>query len=446
MKRKSLILICVALLVLPVQAQTRLTISECISMAKSNNKLLQAARHQQMASKYDKNAMLANFFPKISLEGIGIYDDVSFNYSTGSALLPVVDAAGSPMGTNAYFPGLDLDVRLGWIFSGGVLAQQPLYMGGKIITGYRMAKLGNEISRENVRLTESDIIIKTSQAFANVVKAYELQDVAQNYNALLEELYRSVVKAFEQGIKTKNDVLKVQVKLNESKLKLRQTENAVRLATMNLCHYIGLPLTEKPLVSQELPPTIQVENTSNIVNRPEYRMLEKKTELARQQIKLEWSERLPQVALLANFGYTNGLKLNGEKLIDGSSWLAGVKVSIPVFHFGHGRNKVLAARARYSQTQSEQADSNEMLQLQLTQSMNNLDEAELELQLANSSVDSAKESLRVSKRQYEAGLETLSDFLETQTLWRQAVQTQIEARVNRYMCFLEYQKASGSIN
>lgn len=446
MKRIILTFIGVASLLLPIQAQSRLTISECISMAKGNNKLLQAARHQQMAYNYDKNAMLANFFPKISLEGIGAYDDVSFRYSTESASLPVVDASGALAGTSVPFPGLDLDARIGWIFSGGVLLQQPLYMGGKIITGYRMAKLGNEISRENVRLTESDIIVKTSQAFANVVKAYELQDVAQNYNALLEELYRSVVKAFEQGVKTKNDVLKVQVKLNESKLKLRQTENAVRLATMNLCHYIGLPLTEKPLVSQELPPTMQVENTPDIVNRPEYRMLEKKTELARQQIKLEWSERLPQVALLANFGYTNGLKLNNKKLIDGSSWLAGVKVSIPVFHFGHGHNKVMAARARYSQTQSEQADSNEMLQLQLTQSMNNLDEAELELQLANSSVDSAKESLRVSRRQYEAGLETLSDYLETQTLWRQAIQTQIEARVNRYMCFLEYQKASGCIN
>ncbi len=446
MKRILSIFICVASIAFSTQAQSRLTISECISMAKSNNKLLQAAQHQQLAYNYDKKAMWANFFPKISLEGIGIYDDASFRYSTGSGLLPVVDATGTPTGTSAYFPGLDLDARLGWIFSGGVMLKQPLFMGGKIITGYRMSKLGSEISRENVRLTESEIIIKTSQAFANVVKAYELQEVAQKYNVLLEELYRSVGKAFEQGLKTKNDVLKVQVKLNESKLKLRQTENAVRLATMNLCHYIGLPLTEKPLVSQELPPTMQVGNTADIYNRPEYRMLEKKTELARQQIKLEWSERMPQIALLADFGYTNGVKLNGKKMIDHASWLAGVKVSIPVFHFGHGVNKVLAARARYSQAQSEQADSNEMLQLQLTQSMNNLDEAELELQLANSSVDSAKESLRVSKRQYEAGMETLSDFLETQTLWRQAVQTQIEARVNRYMCFLEYQKASGSIN
>ena len=44
-------------------------------------------------------------------------------------------------------------------------------------------------------------------------------------------------------MKPQNDVLKVQVKLNESELSLRKADNALRLAGMNLCHYIGRPLT-----------------------------------------------------------------------------------------------------------------------------------------------------------------------------------------------------------
>lgn len=49
--------------------------------------------------------------------------------------------------------------------------------------------------------------------------------------------------AHKHGLKPQNDVLKVQVKLNESELNIRKADNALRLATMNLCHYIGKPLT-----------------------------------------------------------------------------------------------------------------------------------------------------------------------------------------------------------
>ena len=80
------------------------------------------------------------------------------------------------------------------------------------------------------------------------------------------------------------------------------------------------------------------------------------------------------------------------------------------------------------------------------QSYNNLDEAVLERSLAETSVTSAEENLRSSRLQYEHGVETLSDYLEAQTLWLQANETLIDARNNCYVKLLEYQKATGSIN
>ena len=54
-------------------------------------------------------------------------------------------------------------------------------------------------------------------------------------------------------MKPQNDVLKVQVKLNESELSLRKADNALRLASMNLCHYIGRPLTALIDISDDFP-------------------------------------------------------------------------------------------------------------------------------------------------------------------------------------------------
>ena len=83
--------------------------------------------------------------------------------------------------------------------------------------------------------------------------------------------------AYRHGLKPQNDVLKVQVKLNESELNMRKAENALRLATMNLCHFIGKPLIADIQVSGDYPEVKEniIMQVSDITARPEYGILNK---------------------------------------------------------------------------------------------------------------------------------------------------------------------------
>lgn len=220
-------------------SQTVLTLDECVRLAKENNKRMEAAEQQLKSSLYEKRSVRALFLPSFSLTGSALYSTADGSYSSGMGQLPVLGADGVPTGQSALFPGIDLAYDLGWIYGGGVKVEQPLYMGGKIRAGYRMTRIGNEIARQNKRLTESEVIVETSRAYADVVRTNELIQVAESYHDLLTELMRTVESARKHGMKSQNDVLKVKVKLNESELNLRRAENGHRLAMMNLCHYIG---------------------------------------------------------------------------------------------------------------------------------------------------------------------------------------------------------------
>lgn len=399
-------------------SQTVLTLDACIRLAKENNKRMVASEHQLQASLFDKRSAKALFLPSFSVTGSALYSTADGSYSSGMGQLPVLGADGLLTGQSALFPGIDLAYDLGWIYNGGIKVEQPLYMGGKIRAGYRMAKIGNEIAQQNKRLTESDVIVETSRAYAGVVRTKELMRVAESYHDLLAELMRTVENARKHGMKSQNDVLKVEVKLNESELNLRRAENGHRLAVMNLCHHIGRPLMDKIDIEGSLP-SMEADDIQHggMSNRPEYLMLEQQSELAKQKIAVARAEYLPQVGLMGQYGYMNGVELNGRKLIDNWNFLVGVQVSIPVFDFGHRINKIKSAKAQYAQTQAERKDTNEKFMLEMSQSFNNLDEALLERKLAESSVVSAEENLRTSRLQYEKGVETLSDHLEAQTLW-----------------------------
>lgn len=318
-------------------------------------------------------------------------------------------------------------------------------MGGKITAGYKMGKLGEALAFQNRRLTESEVIYETAQAYAHVIRASEIGKVASSYNNLLIELKHSVSKAFERGLKSRNDVLKVEVKLNESELNLKRAENAIRLATMNLCHYIGYPLTAQVAVDNSFETTKDEKVIADISLRPEVQLLSQKSELMRQKVNMARAEMLPQLGLFGQYGYTNGLKLNGSKLFDNWNFLIGMQLSIPIGNWS-SHAKYRSAQMQYKQSQAEESEKLELMELEVTQAINNLDEAALELRLAESGCASATENLRVSSIQYRVGKESLTNYLEAQTLWLQAEQTLVDAKINQYLRLLEYKKKSGTLN
>ena len=211
---------------------------------------------------------------------------------------------------------------------------------------------------------------------------------------------------------------------------------------------IGKPLTTKIHVSEDFPEIekdLEVQ-VLDITRRPEYGILDKQVAIARQQVKLNRSELLPKVGIKGSYDYVHGLELNNKNFLDDASFSVLLNVSVPLFHFGERSNKVRAAKAKLEQTRLQQQNLNEQMLLELTQAANNLDEAKLESELADRSLQQAEENRRVSKSQYEVGLETLSDHLEAQALWQQAYETKVDARFQLYLNYVAYLKAAGTLH
>ncbi len=449
--KKKLTFITLVLCALITNAQELLTLDQCRQLALDNNKRMAAANKQTQAAHYTMQSYRGNFFPNFTASGTGLYSSANGTFSLPGGNLPTLmpDANGQPIpnGGFAYFPGIDLNYKVRTVWMGGVQVEQPIFMGGKILAAYKMARLGKQMAQLNENLTATEVILETDQAYALMVKAQEMNKVAESYHAVLQELMKNMQSAYKHGLKSKNDVLKVQVKLNESELAIRKAENALRLANMNLCHLIGKPLIETLQISDDFPVIEQALETqvNDITARPEYHLLDKQVALAKQQIKLSRSELLPQVGIRGSYDYVHGLKVNEQRLFDDGAFSVMLNVTVPLFHFGERINKVRASKAQLEQVRMEQADLNEKMYLELTQAANNLDEAKLQTALADRSLEQADENRLISKGEYDAGLEPLSDHLEAQALWQQAYETKVDAHFQLYLSYVKYLKAAGKL-
>ena len=449
--KKKLTFITLVLCALITNAQELLTLDQCRQLALDNNKRMAAANKQTQAAHYTMQSYKGNFFPNFTASGTGLYSTANGTFSLPGGNLPTLmpDANGQPIpnGGFAYFPGIDLNYKVRTVWMGGVQVEQPIFMGGKILAAYKMATLGKQMAQLNENLTATEVILETDQAYALMVKAQEMNKVAESYHAVLQELMKNVQSAYKHGLKSKNDVLKVQVKLNESELAIRKAENALRLANMNLCHLIGKPLIETLQISDDFPVIEQALQTqvNDITARPEYSLLNKQVDMAKQQVKLSRSELLPQVGIRGSYDYVHGLKINEQRLFDNGGFSVMLNVTVPLFHFGERINKVRASKAQLEQVRMEQADLHEKMYLELTQAANNLDEAKLQTALADRSLEQADENRLISKGEYDAGLEPLSDHLEAQALWQQAYETKVDAHFQLYLSYVKYLKAAGKL-
>ena len=286
------------------------------------------------------------------------------------------------------------------------------------------------------------------EVYWGLVKANELLSVANKYKEAVEEVYRNVEHLYKTGMVPKNDLLKVQVKLNEADLSIHRSQNAIRQSKMNLCHIIGLPLTSDICVPGESGTNVAPIAKDEFIaeNRPEYQTFSKMIDLKKQEIKLTRSDFLPQIGLVAGYNYLNGIKMNSNKLLSDDIFAVMVAVKIPLFHWGEGRHKIKAARLEQHIVETQRADLSDKIQLEVSQATNTLDEANLEVRLTETAYRQAEENLRESGENYFIGMETLVNYLEAQVAWQQAWSESVSAKAAYHLAESNYLKAIGKLN
>lgn len=449
-----------------LKAQEVLTLDSCVQMALRSNREIKTAAMQAEQYKHTQKAYLANFFPKftgrvLDAQSFGGEQTLEVDLSKFvpaeltqmmapymqqfQEFLSQVFSPQELQGLAALDPTIGIGYKIGNVFHAGVSLEQPIYMGGKVTAAYKMSKLGAQMAQANQRLTEEQVILSTNEAYALLLQASEMHKVALQYDSLLSQLMSDVTAAERHGLRGHNDVLKVQVKKSEAELQVRQAENAIRLAQMNLCHNIGLPLTAQPMVDPIVAEIVPASNDASVTGRPEYNILELKSQLSAQQVKLTRSDFLPQLGVMAHYGYTHGLELMDEYLFKKPSAMVMVNLTVPLYHANEGYHKVKAAKLEHERTLLEQEDLIEKMNLELQQCANALDESILELEMTRKNVAQAEENLKASKKSFDVGLESLSDLLEAQTLWQQAYAKQVIAQAQVIVNTVRYKKASGSL-
>ena len=328
------ILTCLLSLAGVVKGQV-MTLDDCVMMAMISNKQIRATDHLVKQYKHTQKSVYANFFPNVSLNATDVWSTYSAN-ATMDIATPFGNFAGQRM--QEMFPFLvndalrrqisqrlsqdlqplnpEINYKAKNVLTANITLEQPLYAGGKISTANRMGKLGVKMANQAQELTREQILIEVYEAYQLLAKAKEMEDVALKYDSLLTQIERDVQSAVKNGMASRNDEMKVAVKKSDAELKIRQAENGVRLARMNLCQLIGKPLDSKidPVPQNDDDIVELVDKNATVTDRTEYQLLELNSRMAYEKVHMEKSAYMPQLGLIFSAGMIDGMELLDQKL------------------------------------------------------------------------------------------------------------------------------------
>lgn len=439
MKKKIIVIFtsCVVLFsIVEVSAQQSLRLSQtdCRKMALAYSEDLQKAGNALKQAELDREIAKTAMLPKFDASAIGAY------------MFPDMDMMG-------------MELRMRGTYMAGINLTQPIYAGGKIRAGNRLANIGEEVAEEQYRMTRMDVLMEVDKAYWTYIAVGRKVRMLEKYNVQMDTLYRQAKVALTTGMATENDLLRIEAKHSEIQYQLQKAQNGSDLCRMSLCRMVGIDFdTEIEAVDTALVISEPDVLTSDIYDCPELRLLEKQISVGKEQIRMARSEMLPTVGLTANYMYYGNVKLDGMgNAADGTMipfsqefreglGMVMLAVKIPIFSWSENYKKVRKAKYELHNAELDMQKHTRLLSIGVQQAIQNVQNGYRLICTAEKGWLQANENLRVMRNRYATSMAPLADLFDAQSQWQQAESNLIEAQTQYKIYETEYLRAIGALN
>ena len=433
------------LLGLTANAQETLTLQQVKERALAHNINIRTADNAILQAREQKKEAQTLYFPQVSAVGMGFKSTTELIKGDINVadLLPSTLAAAIPSSIASMLPS---NISYGMIDKGviaGVTAIQPVFAGGQIVNGNKLAKVGVEVSELQKRVSTNTVELTAEQYYWQIISLKEKQKTLETVGEMLKNLEKDADAAVKAGVGMRNDLLEVQLKQNEIESNKLKLENGLKLARMALAQYIGAEGdidVSTTIDASALPayPMIMVDHSTAVAATSEYQLLQKNVDATSLQRKMEEGKRLPTVGVGVGYNYMNmgsGIKNNFGAVF--------ATVSIPISQWWSGTHAVKRKKLAEENARQQQTDNAQLLVIRMQKNWNDVDNAYKQLVLAKKSIEQSEENLRLNRNFYHAGTVTMNNLLDAQQKYQQCRDQYTDAYAALQTKILEYEQSIG---
>ncbi|GER94023.1 TolC family protein [hot springs metagenome] len=410
--------------------KTSYTLSEIIEFAINNNPgIIQSVKDIEIE--------------KYGLDEARAYKNPQLNFNTGITRYryasPITPISGSPM-TGSGFPEFDNN-----IYDFGFSFVLPIYRGGRLDSGVRIAEIKKSIAEDISCMTKNELIYNLINTYYKIIQLEKLLKASEATVKQLEFHKKKVETFLKAGTVPKVELLKTEVELAHAKQNALLVKNSLESSCELLKTLMGIEDVNKKITIVPEDFNFQVPSIDNAVNRalslrPDYTAILKKKKVAQERIKTAKGKRLPEVYFFSEF-----YERSGDSFEFKENWNIGIRLNIPIFDGGVIKSQIDKEIKEMEKIIEEERTVRLNIIREIKDAYLNIEGSIERISVSQKAVEEAKENLRIEILKFETGSGTSTDVIDAQTALLRAETDYLQAIYDKNIAIVSLIRAMGEI-
>lgn len=316
-------------------------------------------------------------------------------------------------------------------------AQQVIYAGGAINSGIELAELGRQSAELDWQKNRQEVRFLLTGYYLDLYKLYNQIQVLEKNLELTRQVITNMRARREQGTVLQNDITRYELQEETLKLQLAKVNDACKIINHRLVTTLHLPEN-----TEIQPDTTLLEEQIRTLSEKEWQSLAEQSNIDLQQtqvsirineqkVKLERSERLPKIALVAAEHLDGPITIEVPVLDNNFNyWYIGIGIKYNFSALFKNNHKLKQAKLNVKRAQETHLLMQEQIENSVQASFVDFLTAFTDLKTQQKSVELADQNYDVTSNRYQNDLALLTDMLDASNTKLSADLSLVNARIN----------------
>jgi outer membrane protein TolC len=402
---KKIIIISLVLATSSIAQEKILSLEDCLQKGLKNSEEIKIAKSKVIGSEERITEIRAQMLPKLSFGAS--YSNLNVIEPKELKIIP-----GRPITIKNPFYSYGLNLRL----------QTPIFTGFRLTSLKSTAELNAQAIKSELQSTINQKAFGIHSTYWNLYKAKNSTELIQQYLLSLQKKLKDTEQFLENGLVTKNDVLKLKVEVSNAELKLIDAKNRQEVARALLNKTIGLPLNHQTEIEADVTiDTVRGYSYDELIysalnNRTEMKSIEYRIEAGEKNISAANSGWWPHLYAVGSFHYHNlhaeTFSVSKEPL---KLWFVGLSLSWDLWDWGYTSAKSSQATQEVLQIREKMGLLKKQIEIEVYKNYLSLISEKQKINISNLAVESADENYRITEDKYSNQISTSTDLINAQT-------------------------------
>lgn len=415
----------------------RLTLTDAVHLAISQNRALKISRLKVIEKEHAKAAEHSAYFPVIKNQSNALHiTDLQF------VEIPV-GGFGTVAGTPIPAQGITLPQGKLTLYSSGTQISQPLTQLIRIRQANRIAAAEVAISRDDLTKAENEVALDVHTLYFGILIARLQKQAAEQQRAYAVENLRESEEDIRNGAALKIAAIQGRATLLESQQTVLTAELQLADLTTEFNDLLGLPLDARVELDPAVPASFDQRPREEYVQaawaaRPEILAAEEAVRKARAGVMAAKSAYIPDITAYARHSYQDGVPFLVRNF-----GTFGFNLSWEVFDFGKRRATVREREAELAQAEENLRRLKDEVAVAIERSYNKVERTRGLVQVATQVVNLRQEGERLAGNQLTQGVALMSDQRQATAATYKAEADFLQASLGYLLAWAELQQAVG---